>query len=149
MKITMDFEGENLTQLLKATFFASWLKNSTKGEEDRDVALDTFGQYVLGVAWNAGEKTRIQVSSDGFYTLTADLEDLLLEQIDEYDNEVFWDELVDQLARRDWYQKNPSKIGKPLEGKAADEAAAGIDREGEKYDKEFEDKGVERLRIVR
>lgn len=149
MKITMDFDDANLTQLLKVTFFGAWLKNATKGEEDRDPAMDQFVQYVLGTAYNAGEKKRINVDPKGIYTFAPDFEEVLFEQVDEYDGEMFWEEIVDQLARRDWYQKNPSKIGKPLEGKAAEEAEAGIEREKEKYDKEFEERGVERLRIVR
>jgi hypothetical protein len=149
MKITIDFENENLTQLLKATFFGAWMKNATKVPEDRDAAMDQFVQYVLGTAWNAGEKTRIAVDAQGRYTYAPDFEEVLFEQVDEYDDEVFWDELVDHLAQRDYWAKNPSKIGKPLEGKALEEAQAGIDREKDKYDKEFEDRGVERLRIVR
>ena len=65
------------------------------------------------------------------------------------DREAYISSLNEQLARRDYFQKNPAKIGKDLQGKAADEADAGIEREKEKYDKEFEDRGVERLRIVR
>ena len=149
MKITIDFEKENLTQLLKAVFFGSWVKNATKSDEDRDAAMDSFEQYVLGTAWNAGEKTRIQVDSDGTYTFAPDFAEVLFEQVDEYDGDIFWDELVDQLARRDYFAKNPAKIGKPLEGKAAEEAEIGIEREKEKFDKEFEERGVERLRIVR
>ena len=56
MKITIDFENENLTQLLKTTFFGAWVKNATKDEADRDQTMDTFVQFILGTAWNAGEK---------------------------------------------------------------------------------------------
>lgn len=149
MKITIDFDEANLTQLLKTTFFGAWMKNATKAEGDRDEAMDNFVQYVLGTAWNAGEKTRITVDGQGRYAYAADLEEVLFEQVDEYDGDVFWEEICDQLARRDYYQKNPSKVGKPLEGKALEDAQAGIEREKEKYDKEFEERGVERLRIVR
>ena len=96
-----------------------------------------------------GKKNRITVDAKGRYDFTPEFAEVLFEQVDEYDGDMFWDELVDQMARRDFYQKNPSKIGKALEGKAAEEAQVGIDREGEKYDKEFEEHGVERLRIVR
>ena len=149
MKITIDFEKENLTQLLKTTFFGAWVKNATKAEGDRDQAMDSFVQFVLGSAWNAGEKTRITADAQGRYSFAADFEEVLFEQIDEYDGDMFWDELVDQLARRDFYQKNPSKINKPVEGKAGEEIQTGIDRESEKYDKEFEERGVERLRLVK
>jgi len=149
MKITIDLENENLTQFLKATFFAFWLKNATKEEAEQDTAMDSFVQYALGTAWNAGEKKRITVSEDGRYDFALEFTEVQLEQVDEYDAEIFWEELVEQLARRDYFQKNPAKIGKDLQGKAADEADAGIEREKEKYDKEFEDRGVERLRIVR
>jgi len=149
MKITIDFENENLTQLLKVTFFGAWMKNATKAPEERDAAIETFVQYVLGMIWNSGEKKRVAVDAQGHYTFAPEFEEVLFEQVDEYDSENFWAELVDQLARRDYFQKNPSKIGKDLEGKAAEEADAAIDREMEKYDKEFEERGVERLRIVR
>lgn len=149
MKITVNFENENLTQLLKATFLGSWIKTSMASEDERDPAMESFVQYVLGTAWNAGEKTRITASPEGLYDYAPAFVEVLLEQIEEYEAEVFWDELVEQLAKRDYFQKNPSKIGKTLEGKAADEADAGIDREKDKYDKEFEERGIERLRIVR
>jgi len=149
MKISIDFENENLTQLLKVAFFGAWMKNASKGPDERDAATETFVQYVLGTVWNAGDKKRIAVDAQGQYTFAPEFEEVLFEQVDEYDSENFWTELVDQLARRDYFQKNPSKIGKELEGKAAEEADAGIEREMEKYDKEFEERGVERLRIVR
>jgi hypothetical protein len=149
MKLTLEVENETLTQLLKATFFGFWLKNATRSEEEQDPAMESFVQYVLGTAWTAGEKTRITVDSDGHYEFSLAFTEVLLEQVDLYDAEIFWDELVEQLARRDYFQKNPAKIGKDLTGKAADEADAGIEREKDKYDKEFEERGVERLRIVR
>jgi len=149
MKVSVDFEKETLTQLLKVVFFGSWVKNAMASDEDRDPSMDSFVQYVLGTIWNAGEKTRIVVGPEGQYDYAPEFIEVLLEQVDEYESEVFWDELVEQLAKRDYFQKNPSKIGKPLEGKAAEEADVGIEREKDKYDKEFEERGVERLRIVR
>ena len=149
MKLSLDLNDDQLTQVLKTTFFGAWVKNATKAPEDRDLAMDQFVQYVLGTAWNAGEKQRITADGQGRYAFAKDFEEVLFEQVDEYDGDVFWEELVDQLARRDFYQKNPAKIGKTLEGKALDDAEAAIDREKEKYDKECEDRGVERLRIVR
>jgi len=149
MKITIDFENENLTQLLKCAFFGSWVKNATKAPEDRDAAIDSFVQYVLGTLWTAGETSRITADAQGRYAYSPEFEEVLFEQVDEYDADNFWAELVEQLARRDYFQKNPSKIGKDLQGKTAEEADLGIEREQEKYDKEFEERGVERLRLVR
>jgi hypothetical protein len=149
MKTTIEFDDANLTQLLKTVFFGAWMKNATKTAEERDPSMDSFVQYVLGMAWNSGEKARIRVNDEGLYAFAPDLEDVLFEQVDEYDQDIFWDELTDQLARRDYYQKNPSKIGKVPEGKAAEDLVTAIEREQDKYDKEFEERGVERLRIVR
>ena len=149
MKITIDFDEKNITQLLKAVHFGGWIVNATKTGEEVDTQAEEFEQYILGCLYNAGEKSRIVASSEGVYDLSPDFDEALYEKIQEYDGDTFWEELVDQLARRDYYQKNPSKIGKPLEGKAAEEAVIGIEREKEKYDKEFEERGVERLRIVR
>ena len=56
MKISIDFEDESLTQLLKCAFFGSWVKNATKSPEDRDPAMDGFVQHVLGAAWKAGTR---------------------------------------------------------------------------------------------
>lgn len=149
MKITIDFDEKNITQLMKAVHFGGWIANATKSGDEVDTAVEEFEQHILGCLYNAGEKTRIAASSEGEYHLAPDLDEALYEKIQEYDSDTFWEELVDQLARRDYYQKNPSRIGKALEGKAAEETIAGIEREKEKYDKEFEERGVERLRIVR
>jgi hypothetical protein len=89
------------------------------------------------------------VNGEGLFAFAPEFEEVLFEQVDEYDQDIFWDELTDQLARRDYYQKNPSRIGKVPEGKAAEDLVTAIEREKEKFDKEFEERGVERLRIVR
>jgi hypothetical protein len=149
VKITIDFSDDNLTQLLKATFFGAWMKNATKTEDERDPAMDGYVQFVLGTAYTAGETLRITVDPQGRYAYAPEFEAVLFEQVDEYDDDVFWDELVDHLAQRDYWAKNPGKIGKALEGKVLEEAQAGIEHEKGKYDKEFEDRGVERLRLVR
>lgn len=149
MKVTIEFDDNNITQLLKAVHLGVWVQNATKADEEIDEAANTFEQYILGSLHSAGEKTRIVQSPDGAYALTNEYDEALYEKVSEYDSDTFWDELIDQLARRDYYQKNPAKVGKPLEGKALDEAVAGVDREKAKYDKEFEEFGVERLRLVR
>lgn len=149
MKITLDFSPDQVTQLLKTTFFGAWMKNATKLPEDRDADMDAYVQYVLGSLWTAGEKERIIVDTQGRYAYAPDLESVLFEQVDEYDDDVFWEELIEHLAQRDYWAKNPGKIGKPLEGKLLEEAQTGIEREKTKYDTEFEERGVERLRLVR
>lgn len=149
MKITIDFDEKNITQLLKAVHLGSWVVNATKTGEDIDTAVEEFEQYILGCLFTAGETSRIKAHPTGEYELTPEFDEALYEKIQEYDSDTFWDELIDQLARRDYYQKNPSKVDKPLEGKVGEEVIVGIEREKEKYDKEFEERGVERLRIVR
>jgi len=149
VKITLEFDDATVTQLLKTVFFGAWMKNATKTAEERDPNMDSFVQYVLGRLWNSGEKTRVCVNGEGLFAFAPEFEEVLFEQVDEYDQDIFWDELTDQLARRDYYQKNPSKIGKVPEGKAAEDLVTAIEREKEKFDKEFEERGVERLRIVR
>lgn len=149
MKITIDFDDNNVTQLLKAVHFGGWVTNATKVGEEVDQRMEAFEQYILGCLYNAGEKTRIVVSPDGRYSLSPEFDETLYETIQDYDSDTFWDELIDQLARRDYYQKNPAKIGKTLTDDQAIAVAGAVDREKEKYDKEFEERGVERLRLVR
>jgi len=149
MKITIDFDEKNLTQLLKAVHFGAWVKNATKVGDEIDAAMEEFEQYVLGTVFNAGEKTRISVDQTGGYDLSPEFDDVLYEQIQEYDDDTFWDSLIHRLAERDWMQKNPGKLNRVETDKDLLDRAAAIDREKEKYDKEFEDRGVERLRLVR
>lgn len=149
MTLHLELDGPSQTQLLKAVFFGVWMKNAGKTPEDRDQAMDQLVQTVLGALHAAGERDRVVRDAQGRFTYSPAFEAVLFEQVDEYDDELFWEELVDHLAQRDYWQKNPGKAGKPLEGRLADEAQAGIDREKDKYDKEFEERGVERLRIVR
>src|SRR6266403_3599587 len=131
MKITIDFDGKNLTQLLKAAHFGAWMKNATKAGEEVDADMEEFEQYVLGCAFNAGEKTRIKVLPEGGYELTEEFDGLLYEQIQEYDEDIFWELLVDRLAQRDYWQKNPAKAKAAADEseKAISERMAAVERE--------------------
>lgn len=80
------------------------------------------------------------------YDLSQEKEQEFMVYIEDYEDENFWDELTSKLATRDAF----SNIG-PTKFEKLDtiERMKRIFDEEKKYINEFEDRGIQRLRIVK
>lgn len=81
------------------------------------------------------------------YFFTGKMEDksIARELIDEYDNNTFWDELVDRLAKRDFIGKYGRERVKKMDIK---EFFKKLNPFEEKYSSEVRENGLENLEIV-
>lgn len=78
------------------------------------------------------------------YTDKFDNESPSMKFIQEYNNDTFWDELIDRLARRDFILEVGQEKFEKLE---PIERYKGISRYEDKYDKEFRENGLSGIRI--
>jgi hypothetical protein len=67
-----------------------------------------------------------------------------MQYIDEYNNEAFWDELIERLVERDLVRSSGIK---KLSGMTIDERWTAEDPLREKYDTEFGKNGIENIEI--
>jgi hypothetical protein len=101
-------------------------------------------KYILSFTKDFGMTDKIEHYEDDIF-LNEDESEKYQEIIEEYDDYVFWNELENRLARRDFYQTMTK-----LEKKESEEADWLPDRFRdieERYRKEFEENGIDRLEI--
>ncbi len=148
MKI--EFTQEEYKCLVDMLYVAEWVLNAHRVEDDpRTESYGKLEQKIYSYAKDMGFEDLIEYASDyGTYDPTRKYEDTcpLVEFIDEFENETFWEELVDRLANRDLIRQvggveNLSKLSfeerikktLPLE---------------QKYSSEFEERGLDGVSIV-
>ena len=146
--MTTAFSKEELELLIKHVFIATWVMNAHKGEpteqEKRNEALE---QKVLALAYENGCKEWIQYyESEKEYLISGEKADEFLLPIDEFTQETFWQELITLLAERDFHENHEEK---EIEGMDPETRYSCLESEEEKYGQEFEENGVDNLRIVR
>jgi hypothetical protein len=132
--------------LLRMVFLGNWVINGFK-DKGKETATDDLENYLYAKARDFGLGDRIVYDEDAdAHFLTAEHEEPLLEELDAYKNDVFWDELMYRLADRDLVARfgednvdsmNPDERTK-LENELADQ-----------YYKEFDANGLDNLKLVR
>lgn len=104
-------------------------------------------QYVLSFFKDFGMEKYILFDEElnKFFPTKAFEEDTDIEQyIDEYNNDIFWEELIDRLARRDFIQVyGEENVNKMTWEDRLEKEQPFID----KYEEKFEKNGIENLEI--
>lgn len=143
--MTIDFTEKQFRTLLKAIYWAEWLKNNDKMEEEFDQdgnAITDLEQYIYSHAKEFGCNDWIDPTTmEGEYIPTSELEDEAMEAILEYEDYVFWSELAERLAQRDLEELPQDERSPMMEFVQAEELA-------DRYMGEFEVNGLANLRLI-
>ena len=143
--MTIDFTEKQFRTLLKAIYWAEWLKNNDKLEDEfDDDGNDIAGleQYVYSHAKEFGCGDLIEPETiDGEYIPASELEENAMDAILEFEDYVFWSELAERMAQRDLEELPESERTPLTEYFQAEELA-------ERYMGEFETNGLENLRLI-
>ncbi|MFH1824264.1 MAG: hypothetical protein ABH873_03445 [Candidatus Firestonebacteria bacterium] len=139
------FTEEQYESLIKIIYLGDWLVDAIRLEKDRVKEFEEIEQYVYSFHEKAKLQKYIKYDREmKKFHPTSKLEEDLNKYIDEYDDEIFHDELVSRLSRRDFIKKyGIDKVKKMNWEKRIEEEEQFI----EKYEKEFEKNGVENLEI--
>lgn len=110
MKI--DLSKEEYLKLMELIYIGDWVLHSHiegEREETKDYQLAT--QKYLSFAKDFGYEDLVDESSTG-YEVSRQFEDesQAYTHLNQYDNEVFWDELTERLARRDLVIKHGKNV---------------------------------------
>lgn len=144
----IDFSKEEYRTFLEILEIADWIlfAHRTDEPEDRKTYQD-FEQKVFSYAEAFGFGDLIVYDEEMgkyFPTREHDENSPVRPFIDEFENETFWDELADRLADRDMLRElGESKL---LSMTREQRFRTHLDFE-ERYHKEFEEHGIERLEI--
>jgi hypothetical protein len=135
--------------LLHILEIADWILTSQKSkDEKRHKPYRKFEQKIFSLADVMGYESLFEYSKDFHeYMPTRKYEDTCsaMKFIEEFENESFWDELIDRLAERDAIREVGDSGFKALEGI---NRITKVEEHKEKYFDEFEKYGLDRIGIV-
>ena len=132
--------------LIKLVYLGNLVVNSRLSPDER---LPEFGEVEKLVYTQAGglaEEMGLRRDETGRLLLSASLEEELTQIIDDYEEECFWDQLSQRLAYRDLLEELGEEA---LEKMPPRERAEALYRREERYDREFEESGLEDLRLIK
>ncbi|PJZ68246.1 hypothetical protein CH373_04440 [Leptospira perolatii] len=145
MKI--EFTQGQYETLIKSIAISSWMINAfEEGSEETGVYAE-LEQYILSFAKDFGKQDFVEYDTEeNVYYPTRKFEDQtdIFEIISEYDNELFWDELIHRMGRRDFLRE----YGEEAISQMAIEER--IEKEAPyitKYEEIFSNQGLENIEI--
>ncbi len=125
-------------------YLGEWVVNANR-VEDREEAFRALASYVYSFAESFGYANLIDSSSGGGKCYASrHLEEVCEGYIQDYDNEIFWDELADRLAERDLLAQFGRNVIKKMSPEELFEKRTAL---AERYEEEFQKYGLKRLII--
>lgn len=131
----LELTKKQYRRLLDLVYIGNWVLNSTRGE-DRFTDYDEVESLLFGRAAGEGMPTLAEVSRGEIIPSRAFVDGGIHEAIMEYENNVFFDILAEDLARRDMEDA-------PIDESNYDELV----RRMEAYLDEFEAHGTDRILV--
>jgi len=142
MQITLS--RDQYEKLMHLVYLGNWMINSYRGE-DRLEEYDQLTEDILSFAPSAGFKEQVEFDEfEGRYYPSGKMDKEMRRFWEEYDEDVFWNMLIDGLAERDFGRKYGEE---DVDTMGADEYEKKLEPFLKKYEKEIEEHGLERLEI--
>jgi hypothetical protein len=146
--ITISMSEKEMKLLLKHVALANWMLEAYQTEpDDEGRENEAFYHRILTLAYENGLKEGIIYDGDlKDFFLTDEKDQEYHQHIDSYNEEVFWEHLEDELAKRDLLEKHEKKAIAGMDTKKWFDL---LGKEFEKYYQEFAKNGLKNLRIVK
>ncbi len=141
----IELSSEQFRILMELVYLGDWIVNAVRrpGEISRQHA-DVF-QHLASLAHRFGLKDIVEPEQQlREFVPTSEFEEAMDAYIQEYDDEVFWDEVVARLADRDLL----AEYGEALKAMTIEQLISKREPLVERYEREVEQHGVERLKII-
>jgi hypothetical protein len=141
------FTKDQYDSLIKLVYLGNWMINSIRDGGKEIKKYDDVEQYIYSFAKEFGLDNLIEYDTQTKqYYPTWELDDNpeVEPYRQDYENEVFWDELTDRLARQDFVRHHGEKAIRKMSQKEHFEKLHPFI---EKYEEEFYKHGIERLEI--
>jgi len=146
MNIT--FTKEQYENLVKLIYLGNWMVNAIR-IDDVIKKFEDVEQYIYSFHKDLGLERYVTYNQElgkFFPTNELEMESDVEEYRDDYEDEVFWSEMTDRLARRDFIREHGEAVVRKMEPmERMKKEQPFID----KYDDEFCKHGIERLEIGR
>ena len=141
----IEFTKEQYRVLLLLTCLGEWMINAHR-VDTRDEDATELLNHILKYHKDFGETELVDPEPDkGRFYESKKMDEWMYHFVDEYDNEVFWDELIERLAERDFLKRYGENGIRKM---TTEERLNKFDEFEEKYSCEFENSGLENLNIT-
>ena len=136
---------EQFREMLLAAVFYSWVRGYVTEPEGKDYRkYEKLEKYLLQIA-QENNLTDLVKKFRGELVPSEEIVKRVVETMDEYNNEVFWEKLVIYLGQRDFWRSLSPEARREVEKEEF--LPIWINDFYQKYEEEFEKYGVERLEI--
>lgn len=154
-QMNINFTKEQFEILLKLVYLGNWVANANRDgsrenpyKEEYKEKYEAIEDYIFSYAKQFGFDEYVddeKAEKGKFYpTRMFEEETDIQKLIEEYDEEIFWDELIDRLGNRDFYRYySKDEIQKMTQNERFEKVYEFID----KWTNEISENGIERLRI--
>ncbi|MCG8570031.1 MAG: hypothetical protein MJB14_07800 [Spirochaetes bacterium] len=137
------FSEEQYKSLLKMIYLGEWMVNSYQDQPNQE--FFQLAQYIYSFTDKFNLQKLVEKDQEfNEYFPSAEMEESIQEFIDDYDNENFWDEIIEKLAWRDMVEDHGEAAIKEMSINDLNEKRLPYLT---KYAKEFEENGIKNLTI--
>jgi len=142
--MTLELDKRQFENLIKLVSLGNWLAGNAQDETIKE--FDDLEQEMFAKALGAGLTDLVEKDEEtDAFCPSEGLGEILESFIEEYDLHTFWSQLSDHLAARDMRTEYSEE---KLKNMCTVEHFNLISKFAEKYEEEFEENGIERLRLV-
>jgi hypothetical protein len=138
-KVNLELSADQYKELLKLIYVGDWVI-----DEPENIVLNDLVQTVFSKANEAGLKKMVEFDKElDLFLPSLEFDEEVIGIVDDYEEECFWDHLIYRLSDRDIEKK----LGKKAEKMSMEEKIELIDPVTEKYIKEFEEHGLDNVKV--
>lgn len=138
-KVNLELSQDQYKELLKLVYVGDWII-----DEPENIVLNDLVQAIFAKAGDAGLDKIIDFDKNaGLYLPSLEFDEEVIDIIDDYEEECFWDQLIFRLADRDMQKK----LGEKANKMSMEEKMEHLDPLTEKYIKEFEEHGLDNVKV--
>lgn len=141
----VEMSKEQFREMLLAAMFYDWICGGLADAKGEDFEkYEDLEKFLLKIAKDNGFDDLVQKFHDRLVP-SDELCEIEERIIDDYDDDVFWHELITRLGKRDFWRTVTPEEEKEIEKQGW--LPERVDEFYEKYEEEFEKNGIERLEI--
>lgn len=148
--MNIEISDEQFEKLLRLVYLGNLVVNDFRGTkgDPRISEYDDIEGVFFRLAGEKGDKefVRFDVKTQKYYpSATFEYEEEIDSYIKRYNEDLFWDELAARLAERDVEEQMGEEVWSKLDD---DDTRRVLDETEDKYFEEFEENGLDNLRLV-
>ena len=140
-KVKLELSQDQYKELLKLIYIGDWVV-----DEPENIVLNDLVQHIFSKSTEAGLEKMVEYDKElELFMPSIAFDEEVIDIVDDYEEECFWDHLIYRLADRDIH----TKLGKKADNMSMEEKIDLLDPITEEYVKEFEKNGLDHVVVTK